>query len=275
MVLKIKAAHSGVRRYCVNAFLAPRAKQLQGRVHVHFRVVEFGNRRGRSQVTLIDENRVVISLGNGAELGNVFIKLDVHQAVLGQRVHGDGLGATRLQPEQRFGHGHLINQRLRLSQRRLRDAMPGLDDAGCSRFFSGGHTSGACEKPADVNRVGGVVRTLVNHLEHIVTPDDAGRHLHAASAPAIGKRHFTRAKRHLVAGYGHGLEYGAAYHFFGPLIEESEVVIRVHQAAFCRVGSVVRAASRLSPCASWPACFSCACAARNLRTSSSSDWKST
>ena len=275
MILKIEATHGGVGRYGVKAFFTPRTKQLQGRVHVHFRVVEFRYRRGRCQVALIDQHRVVVSLGDGTELGNVFIEFDVHQAVFGQCVHGDGLGPARLQPEQRLWHGHLVNNGLRLGQRGLRDPVPGLDDACLRRFFSGFHTCGSRKKAPDVYRIGGVVRTLVNHLEHVLAADDAGRDLHTAGSPAVGKRHLARAKWHLVAGYGYGLEQGAAYHFFGSLVEKTEVVVGVHHAAFCNAASAAWAASVLLSDPGGPACLSCAWTARNLRTSSSSDWKST
>ena len=109
--------------------------------------------------------------------------------------------------------------------------MARLDQRGLPRFFGGGHTGGAGKKAPDVDRVGGVISPLVNDLEHITQSNDAGRDLHAAGAPAVGKRHLTRAKGHLVARHGHGLEQGAPDALFGALIQKRKVIVGVHHAA--------------------------------------------
>ena len=86
------------------------------------------------------------------------------------------------------------------------------------------HAGGAREEAADVDRVGGVVGALVDHLEHVGGPDHAGGDLHAAGAPAVGQRHLAAAERHLVAGNRHRLEDRAADHPLGLLVEVGEVV---------------------------------------------------
>ena len=234
---------------------------------MHLGIVKLGYRRRRGQVALIDQHRVIVGFRDRAQLRNVFIKLHIHQAVLAQRVHGDGFAAARLKPEQRFGHGYLVNQGLRLSERGFGNAVAGLNNAGFGCFFGGFHPGGVGEKTPNIDCIGGVIGALVNHLEHVRAANDAGRNLHAPSAPAIGKRHFAGTKRHLVAGNRHGLEQGPANHFFGALVQKSEVVVLIHHAAFCiAVTGPALAGSR-----SFSAIFSCAWAARSLRTSSSSD----
>ncbi len=81
VVVKVQAAHNGVRRDGVQAFFTPGAKELQGGIHVHLGVVEFGDGRGRHQVALVHHHRVVISARDGAELGDVFIQAHMHQPV--------------------------------------------------------------------------------------------------------------------------------------------------------------------------------------------------
>ena len=44
MVFKSQAFDRCVGRHCINTFFAASTKELQGRVHVHLRVVKFRNR---------------------------------------------------------------------------------------------------------------------------------------------------------------------------------------------------------------------------------------
>jgi hypothetical protein len=74
---------------------------------------------------------------------------------------------------------------------------------------------GAGKKAADVDGIGGVVGALINHLEHIARADDGRSDLNAARAPAVGQRHFARAKRYLVARNRHRLEQCPADHALG------------------------------------------------------------
>ena len=153
-------------------------------------------------------------------------------------MHGDGLAATRLQPEQWLGHGHLIHNDLRFSQWPLRDAVAGLNDAGVSRFFSCFNARCTREEPADIDSVGGVVSALINDLEDICTANDAGRDLHAARSPTIGKRHLTRTKRDLVTGNRNRFEHGPPDGFFGALVQKTKVVVFIHvHAAFLLPGA--------------------------------------
>ena len=186
-------------------------------------------------------------------------------------MHGNGLAPARLQPEQRLGHRHLIHNELRFCQGALRDAVARLDDGGIGRFFSRLHARCACEEPADVDGVGGVVCALVNHFQDVGAAHNAGRDLHAAGSPTIGKRHFTRTKRYLVAWNRNGFQNSPTDGFFGALVQKTKVVVVIHgQAAFLLVGSAAWSPTLLlfsvfglSRCCAW--------LARSLRTSSSSD----
>ena len=195
-----------------------------------------------------------------AVAGDVLVELDVHQPVFAERMHAPRLGLARLEEAQRLGDRHLVDEDLAGVQRRLGNPVPGLDDGRVRRRGRGCDAGGLGEEVADRDRVGGVVGALVDHLEHVVGPEDRRRHLHAAGAPAIGHRHFAAGERHLIAGDRDRLEDGAADHPLGLLVEIGEIVgRRVHSAASCTVG-------RLSACSN---------SARSLRNRPSSDWKST
>jgi hypothetical protein len=203
----------------------------------------------------------------------------------------------------------LVNHYLAGRQRGLGNPVPGLDQRRGSGLFSGRHAGGAPEKPADVDCIGGVVGTLVDHLQHVGAADDGGRDLDAAGAPAVRQRHFPSAERYLVTGDGDRFQDRPSDHALGLFVEVGEVVaffrigrggavgairldvIRVaafsvrargrgaHQAA-SRVDAPM-ASSRPATAAAGPgsaACCSLArarAARRKLRTSASSDWKST
>ncbi len=195
--------------------------------------------------------------------GDVLVELDVHQPVVFQRVHLPRLGLARLEEAQRLGDRHLIDEDLALLERRLRDAVAGLDDGrlGCMR--GGGDAGRAGEEAADRDGVGGVVGALVDDLQHVVGAEDGGGDLHAAGAPAVRHRHLAAGERHLVAGDGDRLQDGAPDHALGLLVEVGEVVGRgrAHSAAS---RSPESAAARLS-------CHS----RRSWRSRASSAWKST
>ena len=179
----------------------------------------------------------------------------MHQPILTQRMHLDGLSPTRLQLGQGLGHGHLVHQDLGRRQGLLGDPVPGLNQRRVPGFLGGRHAGGTGKEAPDVDRIGGVISALVDHLEHIASPDDAGRDLHATGAPAIGEGHLTRAERHLVARYGHRLEQGPANALLGALIQKSKVVMGLGHD-----GSWFMAVA--SPAATW--------LARSLRTRASS-----
>ena len=159
-------------------------------------------------------------------------------------------------------------------QRRLGNAVAGLDDRRLLRRLGGAGVGGALEEAADRDGVGGVVGALVDDLQRVVGADDRGRDLDAAGAPAAGQRHFARAERHLVARNGDGLEQSAADHPLRLLVEIGVVVSRLciigwrmvcmggHSAASGRSSSLIarRRSSR---------------SRRMRRISSSSPWKST
>ena len=172
-----------------------------------------------------------------AVAGDVLVELDVHDAIFGERVHGARLGLARLEKAQRLRDRHLVDEDLVAGQRRLGDAVAGLDDRRFRRVGGRGDVGGLGEEGADRDRVGGVVGALVDHLEHVVGTDDRRGHLHAAGAPAVGHRHFARGEGNLIAGNGDRLEDGAADHPLRLLVEIGEVVgPGGHSAASFAVG---------------------------------------
>ena len=148
----------------------------------------------------------------------------MHGAVFGQSVHAAGFGAAGFQLHQRFGLRHLVDQDLVFCERGFRDAVAGLDDGGGVRAGGGGDAGGFGEEAADGDGVGGVVRALVDHLQHVIGAENGGGDLDAAGAPAIGQRHFAAAEGDLMAGDGDGFEQRAADHALGLLIEIGEIV---------------------------------------------------
>src|SRR5262249_40603685 len=111
------------------------------------------------------------------------------------------------------------------------------------------HPGRPLEELPDADGVGGVVGALVDHLEDVVGPDDARRHLDATGPPSVRERHLAAPERHLVPRDGHAFQERAADHPLRLLVEECEVVSAHH----------VRASA----------------AALSVRISTSSDWKST
>ena len=137
------------------------------------------------------------------EAGDIFIQFHLHHAVLLQRVHSAGLRFARLDKAQRFGDRHLENNDLIFGQRRFGDAMARLDKRRIVRTFSGVYPGHALEEVANRYGVGGVIRALVNHLQHVAFANHAGGKLNAAGSPAVRHRHLAPAKRHLITGDRH------------------------------------------------------------------------
>ncbi len=173
-------------------------------------------------------------------------------------MHDPRLGLARFEEAERLRDRHLVDEDLALAERRLRDAVAGLDDARLLRPRRRGDACHPGEEGADRDGVGGVVRPLVDDLEDVVFANHRCRDLDAAGAPAIGHRHLARGERHLVAGDRHRLQEGAADHPLGALVEVGEVVGRGCHSAASRSASAAAAVS-----------------SRSLRISWSSDWKST
>ncbi|EJK92807.1 PhnJ, carbon-phosphorus lyase complex subunit [Klebsiella pneumoniae subsp. pneumoniae DSM 30104 = JCM 1662 = NBRC 14940] len=224
MVVEIETLHRGIGRHGVDPLFAPGAEQLQRRHHVHFRVIEFRDRRRVHHVAAIDLHRIGVGGGDMAEAGDIFIQFHLHDAVLFQGVHGAGFGFTRLDKAQWLRDRHLVDQDLILHQRRLRDPVAGLDQGGVFGTLGGGDAGDALKELTNRHRVGGVIRALVNHLQHVVLTDDAGGQLDAAGAPAVGHWHFAPAERHLVAGNRYRFENSPADHALGLLVEVSKVI---------------------------------------------------
>ena len=112
MVVEIEALDAGMGRQRVDALLAAGAEELQRRRHVHLRIVEFRDRRGRHDVAAVDHHRIVIGRRHLAEAGDVLVELDLHQPVFGPGVHLARLGLARLELAQRFGLRHLVDDDL-------------------------------------------------------------------------------------------------------------------------------------------------------------------
>src|SRR5262249_14612915 len=180
---------------------------------------------------------------------DVLVEPDVHDAVFLEGVHLARLDLARLQPAQGLGNRHLQDEDLPLAERCLRDAVTRLDERRRVGARRRAHPGRPLEELPDADGVGGVVAALVDHLEDVVGPDDARRHLDAAGPPSVRKRHLAAPERHLVTGNRHRLQERSADHPLRLLVEEREVVV-AHRA---------RASA----------------SARSVRISTSSDWKST
>lgn len=198
-----------------------------------------------------------------AVAGDVLVELHMHEPVFFQRMHLARLGFARLEEAQGFRNGHLVDERLPLSQLLLGNAVARLDDRRLRRPRGGGDVGDLLEEGADRNGVRRVVGALVDHLEHVVGPEDGGGHLHAAGTPAIGHGHFARGEGHLIAGNGDRLQDRAADHPLRLLVQIGEVVS-------CEV---VHSAASFMP--SLPSAWAASCSRRMRLTRSSSAWKST
>ncbi|CAH0300444.1 hypothetical protein SRABI106_03758 [Rahnella aquatilis] len=224
MIVEIQTFDFGERRQGVNAFFTSGTKQLQCGHHVHFRVIKFRDRRRIHHVAVIHFHRIGVSGGDMAEAGDVFIQFHLHHAVFFQRVHFAGFGFTRFDKAQRFRDRHLENQDLIFLQRRFRNTVTGLDQAGFHGFPGRFHSRDALEKFADRHGIGGVIRALVDHLQHIFFADHAGSELDPAGAPAVRHRHLATGERHLITGDRHGFEDPTSDHAFGLFVEITVVV---------------------------------------------------
>ena len=127
-------------------------------------------------------------------------------------------------PVQRFRLRHLIDDDLVVAQRLLRNAMPRLDHGRLRRARGRAHAGGAREEATDRHRVGGVIGTLVDHLQHVAAAQHRCGDLDAAGAPAIGQRHLARAERDLMPRDRHRLQQRAADHPLRLLVQVGEVV---------------------------------------------------
>ena len=139
-------------------------------------------------------------------------------------MHGAGLGFARFDKTQRLRNRYLENQDLILFQRCFRNAVPGLDQRGISGALGGRRAADPLKELADRHRIGGVISTLIDHLEHILIANHAGSDLNAAGAPAVRHRHLASGKRHLIAGDRHCFKDGATDGAFGLLVEIAVVI---------------------------------------------------
>src|SRR6056297_2571005 len=234
IILEIEAHHLRVGPHRVDPLFPPRAEQLQRRRH-QLGVVEFRDRRGIHHVAILDRDRVGIGRRDLAMARDVLVELHMHQPVILKRVHLAGLDLGGFEKPQGFGDRHLVDEDLILGQGLLGDAVAGLDDGGLRCLLGHRDAGGLLEELADRYRVGGVVRTLVDHLQRILGRQAGGRDLHTARPPAIGHRHLARGEGHLVARHGDAFQDRAADHPLGLFVEIGEIVVR-HDAPSCPRG---------------------------------------
>jgi hypothetical protein len=128
----------------------------------------FGVGDGIHHIAPLDLDRIGVGGGDVTVAGDVLVELDMHEAVFLERMHLAGLRLARFEETQGFRDRHLVDQHLTFGQRRFRNPVAGLDDRrfGCGRGRC--HARGLGKERPDRDRVGGVVGTLVDHLEHIV-----------------------------------------------------------------------------------------------------------
>ena len=225
VVVEIEADNLSIGWQGVDPLLASRAEKLDRRAAAQLGIVELRDRRGIHDIASFDPDRVGIGGGNLTVAGDVFVKLDVHQPIFLQLVHLARLGLARFQKAQGFGDRNLVDKNLPLGQRRLRDAVAGLDYGGLGRGFGHLHPRCALKKAADTDGVRRVIRPLVDDLQPVFGHKAGRRDLHPASAPAIGHRHFAAGERHLIAGNRDALQDRAADHPFGLFIQIGKVIV--------------------------------------------------
>ena len=156
----------------------------------------------------------------------------MHQAVFFKRMHLARFGLARFKEAKRFGDRHLIDKNLIFAQFLFRNAVAGLNDRCLGGFFRGGDLCGLGKELTDGNRVGGVIRPLINDLKRIIRADYGGCYLNTARTPAIRHRHFAPGKRHLIPRDRNGLKQRAPDHAFGLFIKIGKVIVR------CPVGGI-------------------------------------
>ena len=112
MVFKIQAHHIGKRRQGIQAFFTACTKQHQSGALVELGIVKLRNRRWVHDVMLVHAHRIGIAGGDVTKAGDVFIQLDVDDAIVFQRMHGLGFGFRWLDKAQRLRNWHLVDHDL-------------------------------------------------------------------------------------------------------------------------------------------------------------------
>ncbi len=156
---------------------------------------------------------------------DIFVKLHMHEAIFGKRVHLARFGFTRLQKTQRLRNWHLIDNHLPFSQRIFRNAVTCLDDSRLTRMGGHGNICSFLEECPDGNGIGRIISALIDNFEHIILTENCRRHLHAACAPAIRHRHFTACERNLIARNSNGFQDSTTDHPLCLLVQIGEIVI--------------------------------------------------
>lgn len=195
---------------------------------MELRVVEFRIGRGTHDIPFIHQNRIVKGQSDAAVLGNILVKLDIHDPVFRKSMHLGCFRPPGFDKLQRVWNGDLVDHNLAFGQGRFRDSVPGLDDGGLDGLLGDGNSGGFPEKILDAHGIDRIVRALVNYLEGVGLSQKGGGKLDPSCPPSIWQGHFTAAKRHLVSGDGHGLEYSPADHLLGLFVQIGEIIHRNH-----------------------------------------------
>ena len=107
-----------------------------------------------------------------AVLRNILVELDMHQAIFFQRMHHARLCLTRLEEAKRLRDWHLVDDDLAMGERRLGNAVAGLDDRCISCPCRRCNIRNLGEKGPDRHRIGGIIGALIDDLEHVVRAQD-------------------------------------------------------------------------------------------------------
>jgi hypothetical protein len=102
--------------------------------------------------------------------------------------------------------------------------MAGLDQSGKAGLFRGPYPRGPDKKLSNADGIGGVVRSLIDHLQDIIRTDEGGRNLNPTGPPSKGQGHFPTAERDLMAWNCDGLQDRTPNHPFRMFIEIGKIV---------------------------------------------------
>src|SRR5262245_57992598 len=103
MILEVERYHLGVRRNCIDPLFATSAEQLQSRTAVHFWIVELRGWRRIRDVAAIHLDRIGIGGRDVTMPRDILIQFDMHDAVIGERMHAASFGLARLEEAKGLG----------------------------------------------------------------------------------------------------------------------------------------------------------------------------
>ena len=200
-----------------------------GLVKLH--VVETRNGRRGHDVAIVHEHGVIGARRGHVEAHDLVEQLQPRACVVGFRMQAPRDGLARLEAAQRLGRGHLKHQHLVCAQRLLGNAMARLHQRGLFGNVGDLDIGGVGHQLLDVDGVHAVVRPLVDHLEHVIAPDQAERDLQPARAPPASDGHFARREGHLITRDGHAFDDRAADLALRRLVEKRVIIALLHRQA--------------------------------------------